>query len=74
MYLKTFSMFVLCRLISDIYNQAVGNHPETCGSKKLFCLYANIDMQFSVQCIIVSILFRSSFVLIALCQECVPYM
>ena len=38
-----------------MYNQAAGNHPETCGSKKVFCLYANINIQFSVQCIIIYI-------------------
>ena len=59
--------------ISDMYNQAAGNHPETCGSK-VFCLYADINIQFSVQCIIISILFRSSFILKVLCGECVPYL
>ena len=57
-----------------MYNQAAGNHPKTCCSKKVFRLYANINIQFSVQCIIISILFRSSFILKMLCGECVPYL
>ena len=67
-------LFEKCLFISDMYNQAAGNHPETCGSKKVFCLYASINIQFSVQCIIISILFRSSFILKVLCGECVPYL
>ena len=62
-------MDLKCHLISGCYDQAVGEPPDTCGSRKGFCMHANnymqslyIDRAFRRMC---DVLVRTIFVFLA---------